>query len=115
LEAASQQTMWVPVLGSAGTGSGECRQAVAFQNLDLLEIFHQSAGHRQPADSSSHHDRAPTQETAHAATLLQIRDGQITARKPKGLFRSTLIWQTAARSPSRNLLSFCSLSAPMRG
>jgi hypothetical protein len=90
------------------------RQAVAFQNLDLLEILRQSAGHRQPADSSSNHDRSSTQETAHAATLLQIRGGQITARKPKGLF-AALIWQTAARSPSRNLLSFCSLSARMRG
>jgi hypothetical protein len=46
----------------------------------------QSAGHRQPADTSSNHDRTPTQETAHAATLLQIRDWRITARKPKGLF-----------------------------
>jgi hypothetical protein len=56
----------------------------------------------------------PTQETAHAAALLQIRDGQITATQAEGPVRA-LIWQTAARSPSRNLLSFCPLSAEWAG
>jgi hypothetical protein len=60
LEAASEQTMWVPILGSAGPRSGRCRQAVALENLDLLKIFRQSAGHRQPADSRSNNYRTLT-------------------------------------------------------
>jgi hypothetical protein len=60
LKAASEQTMWVPILGSTGPRSGGRRQGVAFENLDLLKIFRQSAGHRQPADSRSNYHCALT-------------------------------------------------------
>jgi hypothetical protein len=39
LRASSQQTVRVPILGSAGPRGGGCRQAVAFQDLDLLKVF----------------------------------------------------------------------------
>jgi hypothetical protein len=62
---AGEQTMRVSILGSAGPRSGGYRQAVAFEDLDPLEVFCQSAGHRQPADSRSNDYRTLTQETTH--------------------------------------------------
>jgi hypothetical protein len=58
LKAARKQTMWVPILGSTGARSRGCCQPVAFENLDLLKIWRQGAGHRQPADSRSNDYRA---------------------------------------------------------
>jgi hypothetical protein len=59
-EAASEQTMWVPILRRTGPRSGGCRQPVAFQDLDPLEVFCQSAGDRQPADSCPNDYRTVT-------------------------------------------------------
>jgi hypothetical protein len=52
--------MWVAILGSTGPRRGGRRQGVAFEDLDLLKIFRQSAGRRQPADSRSNYYRALT-------------------------------------------------------
>jgi hypothetical protein len=62
--------VWVAILGGTRPRTGGCRQAVAFQDLDPLEVFCQGAGHRQPADSRPNDYRALTQETAHDAALL---------------------------------------------
>ena len=86
-EAASQQTMRVSILGSAGPRTGGRCQAVAFQDLHLLEVLCQSASSRQSADSRSDNGRTLTQQTAHAVALLQVRGGQITARWLRWCFR----------------------------
>ena len=80
LEAASEQTMWVPILGGTRPRSGQCRQAVAFEDLDVLKGFGQSARHRQPADTRPDHYRPPTQETVHDYAPTNSRS-QITARR----------------------------------
>src|SRR5712671_654372 len=89
LEATSQQTMWVPILGGAGPRSGGCRQAVALEDIDPLKVPCQGAGHRQPADASADHDRPTAQETAHAATSRSLEPAdhrtQVTAEfQPEG-------------------------------
>ena len=48
-----------------GRRSRGWKQAVAFENLDPLEVLRQRAGHRQPADTGSNDDRSSTQKTAH--------------------------------------------------
>lgn len=55
LQPTGEQTMRMPILRSAGPRSGRYRRAVAFQDLDLLEIFRQGASHRQPADTCPDH------------------------------------------------------------
>jgi hypothetical protein len=60
LQATSQQTMRVPILGCPGPRSRGCRQAVALEDLDPFKIFRQSPGHSQPADSRSNYDRVLT-------------------------------------------------------
>ena len=36
---ASQQAVWVSILGRAGARLGACREAVTFKHVDLLEII----------------------------------------------------------------------------
>jgi hypothetical protein len=70
-----------PVAGwDRSTRTSALARTVAFQDLDPLKVLCQDAGHRQPTDSRSDHYRTLTQETAHVATLLQVRIGQMTAR-----------------------------------
>src|SRR6516162_3201853 len=73
--------MRVPILGSAGPRDCGARWLVAFEDLDLFEIFYQGSGHRKPAYSGSNHDRTPTQKNTHVFTLRQIPEGQFAVRR----------------------------------
>jgi hypothetical protein len=53
--------MRVSILGSTGSRSGGCRQAISFEDLDPLKVLCQSTGHRQPADSRANHHRPLSQ------------------------------------------------------
>jgi hypothetical protein len=81
-EAASEQPMRVPILGSARPRRSRCREAVALQDLNLLEVFCQGAGHRQAADARPDHYRTPTQETVHDYAPTQSRLQIIARRLP---------------------------------
>jgi len=65
--------MRMSILRRAGARSGGCRQPVALQDVDLLEIRGQGAGRRQAADAGSNDDGALTQLTRTAGLFLSKR------------------------------------------